>query len=831
VVGLTRNIGGAVFSIGYAYNAAGEVTDLMYPGGEVVHHAYTNGFLSSVIGAQSYASGLSYNTFGALTAMTKGNGDTNAYEFYQSGRLKRILQNAGALSSLQLTFDPVGNVLDATEQANSSLTQQFTYDDLGRMLTASGPYGARTYGYSPTGTLTAKDGATQTADPSHPHRIVSAGSRTLTYDAFGNVTGDGTRTFVYDGQDQMALAKQGTLVVGTYAYDTSGMRIRKSSAAGTVLFVRGLSGEVLAEASPQGNILTTYVYVGGQRIARSAQDTDGDGAPDAQDNCPSLANAGQADADADGLGDACDAAPSNPDRDGDGLLDGFEDANHNGVVDAGETNASAADTDGDGSSDGAEILVGTDPLDPGSHPGGSAIPALGFTGSAFLVLLLLGSAGIVLRRRRGPLDRAARTVLILFLVGAHLNQTQKALASTVTYLGEDHLGSARLGRTGSTTTQQIVYTPFGEVWTQSGQALRYTYTGQEFDAETGLYYYGARYYDPSLGRFLQADPIVADPFDPQMLNRYTYVRNSPASIIDPSGAVPYDAYYDDGGLVAYNDYGYGGPGSQMYPPTGLPTGPGPEQFTNAQYGVPLVQSSSSPAGALSVGAGFTAVRSTSGGGAAGERAFDPVALAGRLDTPTKAVFGGLAIAAGTVVVALAIAVGAAWLLSVGVPGVIVATYAAAPKVATVLEGLTSEYSGGPMGASPVPLGAAAVREVEGLAARGISGGVPRSRALSTIRVAGSDEAFVRFESTDVRFTKVTELGGLRPNTFAAPTSELPVPLAERATRFNLPDPQILRTRELSIRAPGDLVIGPRPVSGGTGNEVLFPFGTRPGTVK
>lgn len=98
-------------------------------------------------------------------------------------------------------------------------------------------------------------------------------------------------------------------------------------------------------------------------------------------------------------------------------------------------------------------------------------------------------------------------------------------------------------------------------------------------------------------------------------------------------------------------------------------------------------------------------------------------------------------------------------------------------------------------------------------------------------MAGPDETFVRFESADVRFTKVTELGGLRSNTFAAPTSELPVPLAERATRFNLPDPQILRTRELSIRAPGDLVIGPRPVTGGTGNEVLFPFGTRPGTVK
>ncbi|MDP3939722.1 MAG: hypothetical protein Q8R92_16520 [Deltaproteobacteria bacterium] len=68
-------------------------------------------------------------------------------------------------------------------------------------------------------------------------------------------------------------------------------------------------------------------------------------------------------------------------------------------------------------------------------------------------------------------------------------------------------------------------------------------------------------------------------------------------------------------------------------------------------------------------------------------------------------------------VALAIAVGGAWLLSAGVPGIIVAVYAAAPKAATVLESVTSDFTGGPLGASPVPRVAAAIREAEGLAAR------------------------------------------------------------------------------------------------------------------
>lgn len=61
------------------------------------------------------------------------------------------------------------------------------------------------------------------------------------------------------------------------------------------------------------------------------------------------------------------------------------------------------------------------------------------------------------------------------------------------------------------------------------------FTGQELDPETGLYYYGGRYYDPELGRFISPDPFVQDPEDPQNLNRYSYVLNNPQSYIDPTG--------------------------------------------------------------------------------------------------------------------------------------------------------------------------------------------------------------------------------------------------------------------------------------------------------
>jgi len=63
------------------------------------------------------------------------------------------------------------------------------------------------------------------------------------------------------------------------------------------------------------------------------------------------------------------------------------------------------------------------------------------------------------------------------------------------------------------------------------------FTGQRLD-NTGLYYYGARYYDPTIGRFISADTIVPNPADPQSLNRYSYCINNPLKYTDPSGHWP-----------------------------------------------------------------------------------------------------------------------------------------------------------------------------------------------------------------------------------------------------------------------------------------------------
>lgn len=106
----------------------------------------------------------------------------------------------------------------------------------------------------------------------------------------------------------------------------------------------------------------------------------------------------------------------------------------------------------------------------------------------------------------------------------------------VKYLLGDHLGSTSLttDASGAVTSEQR-YTAWGEVRTSSGNVLsRYTYTGQySYTSDFGLMFYNARWYDNSLGRFAQADTIVAGGV--QGYDRYAYAGNSPIVYNDPDG--------------------------------------------------------------------------------------------------------------------------------------------------------------------------------------------------------------------------------------------------------------------------------------------------------
>ncbi|MGQ9585168.1 MAG: RHS repeat-associated core domain-containing protein [Anaerolineae bacterium] len=114
--------------------------------------------------------------------------------------------------------------------------------------------------------------------------------------------------------------------------------------------------------------------------------------------------------------------------------------------------------------------------------------------------------------------------------------------NTLYYLHLDHLGSTMLTTDGGqdVVAEQRFY-PWGEAtrYTSGTQKTEFNFTGQRLDGSTDLLYYGARYYDPVLRRWVQPDTVVPDPGNPQALNRYAYVLNNPLRYTHPTGVTRY----------------------------------------------------------------------------------------------------------------------------------------------------------------------------------------------------------------------------------------------------------------------------------------------------
>src|SRR5258708_7422349 len=129
-------------------------------------------------------------------------------------------------------------------------------------------------------------------------------------------------------------------------------------------------------------------------------------------------------------------------------------------------------------------------------------------------------------------------------------------ASTMYYHG-DQIGSSRLMTSdGGWPGWQGTFLPYGEEYNPQITTNHYKFTGKERDSESGLDYFGARYYGSGLGRFITTDPIQIKTnrlLDPQRLNLYVYGRSNPLAYIDADGK--------DAIALAYQDSHYAGAGA------------------------------------------------------------------------------------------------------------------------------------------------------------------------------------------------------------------------------------------------------------------------------
>ena len=124
-----------------------------------------------------------------------------------------------------------------------------------------------------------------------------------------------------------------------------------------------------------------------------------------------------------------------------------------------------------------------------------------------------------------------------YIQGAGIDQPVSMIdvedSNATYYYHYDALGSVvALSNASGTTVEVYEYSAFGEIAaTDANNPNPFTFTGREFDKETGLYCYRARYYAPEIGRFLQTDPIGYD----GGMNVYWYCMNNPWNLTDPSG--------------------------------------------------------------------------------------------------------------------------------------------------------------------------------------------------------------------------------------------------------------------------------------------------------
>ena len=145
------------------------------------------------------------------------------------------------------------------------------------------------------------------------------------------------------------------------------------------------------------------------------------------------------------------------------------------------------------------------------------------------------------------------------LIGTLLAPTvARAQSDEVVYYHTDAIGSVRMITNASgVAVGRYDYTPFGQDWPTVPPAPSEVrqFAGKELD-DTGLSYFGARYYESRTGRFTTVDPLLDQQtalVDPQRWNRYSYARNNPQTYVDPDGRAIetfWDAFNVGIGLVS-----------------------------------------------------------------------------------------------------------------------------------------------------------------------------------------------------------------------------------------------------------------------------------------
>ena len=559
---ITGVTGSVTDTVSAAYDPAGNLTSLTYPSGRHVNNTYNDaGRLTGVNFADfngtpvnyPYVNGITRTPTGAVASMTYGNGLVNTVDYDARLRPLNLTTTGGGQTFVHKTYGwlPNGDVSSITDVLKSSANQSFGYDAINRLTTASQQDGGfnQSYSYDAFGNLLQHGNPIDTSHYTYNIRNQMVGGG-IVYDAAGNMTTTNTgQSLIYDAENQVTSVNSGA--VANYTYGPGGERIRKDLPGGVYTEYVSFGGNVIAEKNEAGD-WTDYIYADGKRIARAdsfengimiqGNDCDNCGIRhtwftlnDAQPLSGYIIQAGdklyfrqyQANA-----------------RGGMGIF--FRDGTNN-VWNSVDQNGQYTNDDPaqqvwdqrsvDLSGYAGKVIdwIGLD-NDNNSPAGQWAI--------VFGDIALVSADGSVHSIYNGsPNSSVSLTFANSGVTGAtasnrHLSNVGWATFSTTEFYHEDHLGSSRLMTSyGGWPVWQGTFSPFGQEINRQLTTNHYKFTGKERDDETGLDYFGARYYGSNLGHFTSADAPLVDQHreNPQTWNLYLYSRNNPLFFVDAGG--------------------------------------------------------------------------------------------------------------------------------------------------------------------------------------------------------------------------------------------------------------------------------------------------------
>ena len=503
-----------------SYNSDGTVASRIDFASNAIGYSYTNGNLTRITAPFPLgATALAYDSLSRVISITDGKGEKTSYSYDTMDRVATVTYANGA--KVSYTYDADGNV---KTEADSTGTTTFSYDDTNEQTAKSLPGGSQTaYDYDKVGNLT--DLTDAGGHVSYAYNTINL--VTTTTDPDGAQT-----TFGYDPKSERRNnVTYPNHVSVTLGYDNSGRQtsIVAKNSGGTVLdsfaytYVKGANDTDLRQTikDAQGDT-TTLSYdalneltqsvstnAGGSQIGKDTYTYDANG------NRTSWTNGFARNQAYNGANELLSDYFGSDSFDANGNMTAGHTSTNSvamGYNAAGQTTSFTS-----GSNSATQAYTGTDQTE--------RVQA-GSTSFSYNVL------GLATQK-----DTSGLTAFTRDNRGVLLGE--RTTAGKFYYLF-DGLGSV-VGITDASgkLVNNYKYDPYGRSIAGNGGSAPnpFGFAGGYLDANTGLYKFGARYYDPETANWTQQDPIGGNLANPQTLNPYAYVQSDPANKADPTGRV------------------------------------------------------------------------------------------------------------------------------------------------------------------------------------------------------------------------------------------------------------------------------------------------------